>query len=414
MKRKWIETGQNLLIILINHLLLVSFSVTVIGMFMPDGHKVWLWSSLLIIPLIFYWMRIKIRNFPLFFALHLCVPVGMLFLPVHILTKILMVFTGVVYVIWSIRIRMKERGHGEGVVGPVSMIGALGVMLLIETSYSQKGWEGIYIAMAIIYAAGYYMYIFTSRYLNFLIVNESSAANIPEAEIFNNGFRQSFMYVAGVVTFLVLTANMEWLSYILSRIGKIVLKLLVYLFFRGRGAQEEIPVEMPVEQMEQGMGMLPPGSGPALIWVILEKFIMIGVPLFLMGLTLFGIVKGVQYLWKRFHKTSKEDEKKINSEIDIRETCTIEKTKKEGNNWFSFFNNREKIRKIYRKQVLKNKTAIVGTLSAEDLEYMTAKECCDKFAAEQLKEMYEKARYSAEEITSYDVRAAKSGGRVER
>ena len=409
MKRKWIETGQDLLIIFINHLILIAFAMTAMGLFRQDEHKVWLWSVLLIIPLIFYVARIKLRNFFLFFALHVAVPVGIIFLPIHILLKLLMVFISMVYFIWSIRIRMQERGYGEGVVAPIFMTGALGVMLLIETSYSQKGWEGIYIAMAIIYAAGYCMYMFTSQYLRFLIVNESSAANIPESEIFHKGFRQTFMYMAGVVTLLVLTANVAWLSYIVSWLGDILLKVARFLFSGAGRTEEEMPITMPVEQIPPDMGMLGEAGEPALIWVILEKLVMIAGALFMVGLIVFGIVKGFQYLWKGFHKDAAKDEKKITTGIDIREACTIEKTKKEGNNWFSFLNNREKIRKIYRKQVLKNKTAIIGDLNTEDLGYMTAKECCDRFSAEQLKKMYEKARYSEAEITSEDVRAAKSG-----
>jgi len=135
------------------------------------------------------------------------------------------------------------------------------------------------------------------------------------------------------------------------------------------------------------------------------------VNLFLVGFIVFGIVKGFQYLWKEFHKDVSRDVKKNNNRIDIRESCTIEKAQKEGKSRFSVRNNHEKIRKIYRKQVLKNKIAIIGDLHAEALQYLTAKECCDKFAAEQLKKMYEKARYSAEKITSDDVGVAKSAGR---
>lgn len=411
MKRKWIETGQDLLVILINHLVFIAFGTMAMGLFKQDKSMVWLWSMLLIIPLVFYWARIKIRNFFLFFALHLAVPVGIIFIPIHILPKLLMIFTSMVYFIWSIRIRIKERGYGEGVMSPVFMTGAVGVMFLIETSYTKKGWEHIYIVLAIIFAAGYCIYLFTSQYLRFLIVNESSAANIPEAEIFNKGFRQTFMFMAGIVTLLVLTANVEWLAYVVSWLGDILLKVLRFLFSGAGRTEEEMPITMPVEQIPPDMGMLGEVGEPALIWVILEKIVMIAGALFMVGLVIFGMVKGFQYLWKGFHKTEDKDEKKISSGIDIRESCTIEKNKKEGNNWFSFLNNREKIRKIYRKQVLKNKTAIIGDLDAEDLEYMTAKECCDKFAAEQLKKMYEKARYSEAEITSDDVRAAKSVSR---
>jgi len=412
MKRKWIETGQELLIILLNHLALVSVGITGMGLLRQNDHKVWLWSLLLIVPLLFYLLRIKVRKFFLFFALHLTVPVGCLFLPVRIVPKLLMVFISIVYLIWSVRIRINERGHGENLLGPVFMTVTLGVMLLIETSYSQKGWESIYVAMGIIYVAGYFMYVFTSRYLSFLVVNESSAANIPEAEIFNQGFHQSFMYMAGVVTLLVLTANVQWLSYIVSWIGSVLAKLL-RLFFSGVGGgstETEMPVTPPAEQPPLDMsGLLPEPGEPLMFLVVLGNLVRYASYLLIIGLIVFGIGKGFQHLWKGFHKDSLQDGKEINSGIDIRETCTIEKTKKEGSNWFSFLNNREKIRKIYRKQVLKNKTVIIGDLVVENLGYMTAKECCDKFAAEQLQKTYEKARYSVEEIASDDVRAAKSG-----
>ncbi len=413
MKRKWIETGQNLLIILLNHLVIISFGVTAMGMLKQDTHKVWLWSILLIIPLLFYWAKLKISNFFLFYALHLAVPIGIIFLPIDIVAKFLMIGISFVYFVWSVKMGIIRQGHGEGVVRPVFMAVTLGVMVLIETFFNQKGWEVIYITMAIIYAAGYCMYLFISRYLRFLIVNESSVAYIPEEEIFNKGFCQSFMYIAGVVTLLVLTAKMDLFSYIdswiISGLRSMFRKIFSFLFFKD-DKTEELDVIKPAEQdMEM---LFDAGAGdPALFWEVLEKIAKIGVVLFIVGLVVFGIVKGFQYLWKEFYKDSSNDEKKTSSSIDIRETCTIEKTKKEGSNWFSFLNNREKIRKIYRKQVLKNKTAIIGDLDAEDLKYMTAKECCDKFAAEQLKKMYEKARYSAEEIVSSDVREAKSGGR---
>lgn len=409
MKRKWIETGQDLLVIMNNHLMMIAFCVTAMGILKQEDHKLWFWSALLIVPLIFYWSRIKIRNFFLFFALHLAVPVAVIFLPIPVLSKALAVFISIIYFIWSVMIRIKERGYGEDVVAPLFMTGALGIMLLVENYHSQKGWEGIYIAIAIIYVAGYFLYLFTSRYLRFLIVNESSAANIPETEIFQKGFCQSCIYTAGVVTLLVLTANLEWMSYVVSRIGKVLLNIIRFLVSGIGRAEEKLPVSMPVEQGMPDMGMLTEAGEPALFWIILEEIALFCASLLIGGVVLLGIVKGFQYLWNGFHKNSGKDVKKINSGTDIREACTIEKNKKKESNWFLFLNNGEKIRKIYRKQVLKNKTAIIGDLDAEDLEYMTAKECCDKFAAGQLKKIYEKARYSAEEIASDDVRTAKRG-----
>ena len=127
------ETGQNLLIILLNHLVVIAFGVTAMGLLKQDDHKVWLWSLLLIIPLLFYWAEIKIRNFFLFYALHLAVPVVNIFLPVPLVSKFLMILISIVYFVWSIKIGIIGRGQGEGVLKPGFMTGALGVMLLVET-----------------------------------------------------------------------------------------------------------------------------------------------------------------------------------------------------------------------------------------------------------------------------------------
>lgn len=410
MRRKWIETGQDLLIIFLNHLVMIAFGVTAMGILQQDDHMVWLWSVLLVIPLLFYLAKIKICNFFLFYTLHLAVPIGSIFLPIHLAPKFLMIFISIVYFVWSIKIGIIARGHGEGVVGPTAMTGVLGVMFLTETFYSQKGWESIYVAMAIIYAAVYCMYIYISRYLDFLVVNENSAANIPEEEIFNKGFRQSFIGIASVVIFLVVFSKVEWFarvdSWIVSWIGNIFVKIFKSLFFEEAETQEEMFSTM-IEQEPSDKDMLSEAGEHGWFGSFFETIILIVGALIVIRL----LVYGIRYLWQEFNNNSEKEEKTFNRSIDIRETCTIEKSKKETNNWFSFLNNREKIRKIYRKQVLKNKTAIIGNLSAEDLGYLTARECCDKFSAEQLQKMYEKARYSVEEIVLGDVKAAKSDGK---
>ena len=71
-------------------------------------------------------------------------------------------------------------------------------------------------------------------------------------------------------------------------------------------------------------------------------------------------------------------------------------------------NNRQKVRKIFRKRVLKNKKFLVGDRTEKQLEYLTAKECCERLSEQKLKIAYEKARYSNEEITAEDIRRLKN------
>ena len=107
---------------------------------------------------------------------------------------------------------------------------------------------------------------------------------------------------------------------------------------------------------------------------------------------------------------NKFSEEMMTAQNEVRESLIVEKREKDDDknrSFFSFLDNKEKIRKIYKKRVTKEKATIVGTLDTENLKYYTAKECCDKLDAQNLQDVYDKVRYSEEEITADDVKAAK-------
>ena len=76
-------------------------------------------------------------------------------------------------------------------------------------------------------------------------------------------------------------------------------------------------------------------------------------------------------------------------------------------NILGFLSNEQRIRTLYKKRVIHDKAAIIGDKVEQELSYLTAKECCEKIGATDLKEVYEKVRYSSEKVTSEDVRRAK-------
>ena len=134
--------------------------------------------------------------------------------------------------------------------------------------------------------------------------------------------------------------------------------------------------------------------------VLLCIAIVIGFILFLYYV--YYVIKGLE--GSNFRK--KKNEKLAENE-DVREYCGFEKKsdKQAGN--FIFRSNREKIRRLYRKKVAKHKQEIIGEKEPQHLNYLTAKECCDKLSEQKLKLAYEKARYSEETITTEDVKFAK-------
>jgi len=418
MRYKLIEEGQTMLVIILNHLPVIGLGMTGMGLFHQTNHYLWLWSIMLVVPVVLYLARLKMRNFFLFFASHLAAVVVVFFIPTGLLPKLIMLTMTVMYVVWSISIRLKSKKMGGEILLPLFVIGVLVAMTLVENLYSKMGWELVYIGLAIIYIAGYFIYCFIKQYLHFLTVNESSAANIPEREIFASGMRQTTLFMAGSIAVLLLTANISWVSYVMSWLGKGLFAVLRFLF-SGISIEETEELEPLVQQSmpEVDMSMLEEARDPAFFWVILEKIALTGTVVLLLGSVVIGIVMFFRYLWMNFRDRTKGESEVLQTGIDIREACAIAKNKNEVSNWFVFLNPREKVRKIYRKQVLKHKAEIIGAYNSENLEHMTARECCEKMSHDDrisvanLKLIYEKARYSAEEITTEDIKRIKVSGR---
>ena len=93
---------------------------------------------------------------------------------------------------------------------------------------------------------------------------------------------------------------------------------------------------------------------------------------------------------------------------DIREYCGFEKNSAKKEKGFLFLNHREKVRRIYLKKILKRKKELIGERAQKQLKYMTAKECCDRLSEQNLKHIYEKARYSEVDISAEDIHLARS------
>jgi len=270
--------------------------------------------------------------------------------------------------------------------------------------------------LAILYLGAYFISYFLGNYLRFLVVNESSVAVMPEKEILSSGMKQTALFTAGGLCILLLTANIQWAAYLFSLVGKVLLAILKWLVSL-LSKEETEEVEELVMTSNQGMsdmGGLGEAGDPALIWVILEKILMFLVTVGVAVVFVVVIVMICRYIWKQFHNVKVVEQEKLQKGRDVREVCGIERnTRESAVIWSPFLNNRERVRKVYRKQILKNKFHIIGNHNVEDLKCMTAKECCDKISEESgsancLKKIYEKARYSSYEVTSEDVKNMKA------
>lgn len=152
---------------------------------------------------------------------------------------------------------------------------------------------------------------------------------------------------------------------------------------------------------------LPPGEEPFWLWEVLE----------FIAIVLFGaaaLIGAGVLLWKLFKLVQKymvfryqSQEIQTGEAYDFREKCEIVKDKdKKISGLFTALSPRERIRKLYKKKL----TAATARMDAGDksgLGLYTAREWERKLEVNGMAELYERARYSDQEITGADVKRMK-------
>ncbi len=414
MNNKWIEYGQDILIMVMNHLLLTVAAVCVGGLFGEEAPQFGLWAAAFILPVGFYVIRALVRYLVPFLLLHLLFPASVLLLPIGGRLKVIALAMALIYAMLSMKIRYREDDELDHLMSPMGTIGLIGAVSLIDY-LAKNGWEQYYLAIAILYVGLYFTSYFLGQYLFMRVVNQSSVGVIPERAIFSTGARQTVLFSLGSMAVLLLTANIGWVSYILSWIWKglyAVLAVLVDWIPKGdgSGAEEEMLGANTAGPMLPNIG--DDNSLLNKIMQFLDKLVGVVIVVAVAVIVVIAVKKVIKYLRDNFTQSGRKKGPEWEEGQDIRENCAIEKTERETAGLFSYFSNRERIRRIFRKKVLKNKDSIVGKHDVGALGCLTSSECCSKLpeekdASDVLKNMYDKARYSPEEITAEDVRRVK-------
>lgn len=358
MKQNKLESVQSVLNILMNHLLVIAAIITIFDLFQIDGPMIMVCVCSLFIPFGYYFMTHR--------------PQKILFPPLFI------VF--------------------------------LQLMSMLERIMKKNDWQIYYFVIAFVYFLGYFLCYFLKQYINFLTLNKSSASNIPEEDMLQSGIKQTFVFGCISTIVLLLTINFDWVKKIADSLWIWFLQLLGYVF---SGIETPPPPEeFPMEDINQATS----GIGNAVDREMFPVFMQETVKTVVIGVVFVAFVGGCilllllvyEFIKKYFTPLKRKHKQKvIQNNEDIREYCGVEKNKSKKEFSFLFLNHREKIRKLYQRKVIKRKDELVGEKAQKQLEYMTAKECCDRLSEENLKVMYEKARYSAEKISAEDVRIAR-------
>ena len=184
-----------------------------------------------------------------------------------------------------------------------------------------------------------------------------------------------------------------------------IIRFLVGLF-----PEAEPERHMPtVDVTEHSGGMeLPEPNEPFWLWDVLMVIACIALFLWLAFLLFKASVKLIHFLQRRFGERHTQilTEESL-AVFDIHEKCDmIRSVRKKESRFFGFLNPAERIRKLYRKRVLSAKI-LTNENALEQLSSYTARECAGKLEIPSMAKIYEKARYSKEEVTSEDVKEMK-------
>lgn len=402
MKQKQISFLHDMLIVPMNHCLFFAAAVTFLGFLERNNAHLFLWLALMIVPVIFRIIRGKVSNHLLFGVLHLIIPVGICYLPIEIYGKVTAVLVVLAYIVLSTVIKVKFKSKQDICFHPAFVISAASVLALIEAFHNKQGWEAYYTAAALIYLTLYFVYLFTEQYLQFLSVSESSASNIPKLKIFTSGIRQTFIFTAACTLLVALASAFDRLDNIVRLLGNGLLFIIRKFFSLFKYSNTSEGNENFVSDIEKPAA-LSSITETSDFWEMLEKILMVVTVIVAVAIVFGLIILIFKFLRNGFSSAANGDPSNTEDQ-DLRERCDIENIRKSKGKRPAFWDRRSKVRRIYRNRVLKGRAAIIGSKSKKELEYMTAGECCEKLSADNLQRVYEKAKYSSEEITSADLK----------
>ncbi|MBO4782636.1 MAG: hypothetical protein J5522_09580 [Lachnospiraceae bacterium] len=264
---------------------------------------------------------------------------------------------------------------------------------------------GIYRNLLICLFTLFFVQHYFGRYSRFVKLNEHSAGFFPKSEIMGAGLKNVIIYVGISAGLFFGIANMDSLTELGNNLSD---KLIFYIkkflkFLFGKGEKEPIESQRldynDFDSLTAKMGM---GEAPqeSLFSIIIQKLIWILIIAFAMY-CLYKLIKKILGFFNM--KLDREDIIVDELVTDVRESCDTSsvKTKKVREKRF-FLSPREKVRK-YFKNITKEKCyRICKSGDHMQLSYKTSGECSSAVNVPELSEIYDRARYSDEEITEQD------------
>lgn len=426
-----LKTIRDILDMILNFLLVLCVEVVIGAVAGLDTIPVYLLCLPAAAPFLFYAARKWVGNLPLFLGIHAAV-VGLLFylggfFPAPILWKIVYTAIGLIYAVYSIYVRVTPN---RIVPGKKSVLGAaivtIATFFFCDYVNSETGCVRV-LWILFIWILGYLLEKYLENFLFYVSMNRKSAGVMPEKSIFQSGAAMVGAYSGICVLFLILcsrTPLLSRLSEMVRWIGIRILRLFFgFLSLFGRESGETIQkAEEEVQQMEPMMEMGEIGEPSVLAEILNQVFITAASLAIIAGIVLF-VVWLVRFLIRGFYGRKRE-KREIVREDFTEEEERLEIFKKQRTVKLPFIGGTpaQRVRRIFKKTVLevwqKEEEDNPAAICAKTARELTAgpkkrglmagmEEGQEKPEAwDKLVSLYERARYTAEELTREDVKEA--------
>ncbi|MBR4540856.1 MAG: hypothetical protein IKO54_01620 [Lachnospiraceae bacterium] len=266
---------------------------------------------------------------------------------------------------------------------------------------------GIYRNLLICLFTMFFMQHYFGRYGRFVKLNEHSAGFFPKSEIMGAGLKNVIIYVGVSAGLFFGIANMKALTefgnFIKEKLGYWIKYLLRKIF----GSNEEVE-QIAAERLDYNdYDSLTAKLGQAeikeesLFSIIIQKIIWFMIILLILY-ALYRFVKKILALFSM--KLDTEGVIVDELVMDVRESCDKSSIKEKKTREKRFFlTPREKVRRFFRYSAKEKCYRICKSGDPAALGYKTSGECGNAVGVPELSALYDRARYSEEEITEQDV-----------
>ena len=416
-----IEIAKNVIAELTNYLIIIAVSYVFQNNFTEDKADKAVYLFLVAIPLFYYFLREKCKMFSVFLLFHL-LPIVLVLLVYHADPgqKVFAVLIEAACLVISF-IRRLDKGNEPGMEAFMPSVAmAILVILYLVDAWQGKGNCGSFLRqMIILYILGYFIFYFIKQFLHYMDMNDRTTDNIPVQHIFYSAAALSSGFT--VISAVIIAFASDWT--LIDRIGQFIrnafFRLLTVIFSLFPEGQEPVTESASEEEMEEILWGAEQLSQEGALFKAMDKLISIFVAVLtcvLLAAAVIGMVKLIKAAFARRQKKHLVSEETFSDQVEDLKPIEEKKEKKRR----SFLERireslspEEKIRRIYRKTMLRQVPSWEGEKKAAILKKGTARECCMQFfpkasqEAQDLAGLYEKARYGNGICGQEDVRRAK-------